>query len=161
MAVEKNVVRKDTRWMFCGNVVVVDEVTTEHVIYRKHDVFGLIEVATLRKFLDCARDPSTAEHERLMEGLAFTTHDLPSDSETGKLLKLLRDAAIWQLERAPPSLPVYVAPVIPPKAVPIEAEPVAKAMPAVEVEEGPCDIALPAYAPLVEDEPPSRKRRFA
>ena len=44
MAVEKNAVRKDTRWMFCANVVVVDEVTSEHVIYRKHDTFGLPEL---------------------------------------------------------------------------------------------------------------------
>ncbi|MBY0258551.1 hypothetical protein [Methylobacterium sp.] len=160
MAVEKNAVRKDTRWMFCANVVVVDEVTSEHVIYRKHDTFGLPEVTTLRKFLDCARDPATAEHERLMDGLLNASHDLPSDSETGKLLKLLRDAAIWHLERACPSLPVYVAPVIPPKAAPIEAEIVAKAMPAVEVEE--CSTAMPlAYERLVEDEPPARKRRFA
>lgn len=166
MAIEKNAVRKGTRWMFCASEITVDEVTAEHVIYRKRAYghsFGAPEVAILAKFLDCARDPNTAEHERLLDGLLQAQHGQPADSPMGKLLVLLRDAAVYQLDRTPPFTTPYVPYVAPPIPAVVEVEPVSKAMPAVEAEDERYAVELPRCEPLpeVENERPSRKIRTA
>jgi hypothetical protein len=151
MAIEKNAIREGSRWMLHGSVVEVLEVTSRSVIYSPENAFTKVE--TLEAFATHASDPATAEHDHLLrvfgswhEGMAAPK---PQD---------LHQAISYLLTRLGPPAPANIVPAAP---TPKPAS-VAIAMPAVEVEEGPCDVALPAYEPLVvEDEPPARKRRFA
>jgi len=154
MAVEQSAVREGTRWDLRGRVVVVDEVTAKSVVFVEQFCLHS-EVMKLDRFLEQAADPLRAEHSRLMDGLMHAMHDLPSDSSTGKTLKVLRDVAVYLLERIPPTVPAYVEPVVapspPPKPMP---EPVVQCeAEAQQVED--YAIAMPDYDP-----PSVKKRRF-
>jgi hypothetical protein len=163
MTVEKSAVREGTRWDFCGQVVVVDEVTPRSIIHREEHGFGDAKVTSIEQFLSRASDPGVAMHARLLDGLRHASHDLPTKGPTGQLLELLRDAVFYQLERMPPGIPVYRAPEpVNPKAKPAPAIVEVEAVSAKPDE--PCDyaVAIPAMEPLPEDEPRfGKKRRFS
>lgn len=129
MAVDKNAVREGTRWSLregaTDRTVVVEEVTGRSVIFTEAHCFKT-EVMKLEGFLARASDPLKAEHARLMEGLVCCAHGQPVDSPTAKLLMTLRDAAVYLLERMPPTVPPYVEPAPPtPKVEPLPASAVA------------------------------------
>lgn len=170
MAVDKNAVREGTRWDLLGRLVVVEEVTSRSVIFREDDSFAP-EAMKLKDFLERARDPLRAEHGRLITGLrrARRPHEM---DPTSKLLCLLRDAAIYQLERTYPACAPYAEPVLPEPTVepaphfasaPEPHWPDEPDEPSVAVEDGmtvsDCAVAMPALDPLPEDEPRGLKRR--
>lgn len=166
MAVEKSAVREGTRWDLCGRIVLVAEVTDKSVIYSDEHGFK-DEVMKLDGFLARASDPQRAEHSRLIHGLSFTSTGLPGDDPTGKLLALVRDAAVYLLERMPPTCPRYVEPAPPaPKAEPLPASTIAALSEAYAVPGDICVVAEPEpledYAiAMPVDEPPSVKKRRA
>lgn len=156
MALDKNAVREGTRWDLCGRLVQVDEVTGKSVIFS--DVHGhKSEVMKLEGFLARASDPVRAEHSRLLNGLRYANQEGPTTTPLGGILALLRDAAIYQLERTYPGATPYVEPVAPapaPKPIieDVAPEPLTEADYAVAV-------PMPEVASPIEDEPRELKPR--
>lgn len=150
MAIEKNAVREGTRWMLHGGVVEVLEVTPRSVIYASADAFA--KVMEFDVFVGLASDPATAEHDHLLKVFGSWSEGMPAPKPRD-----LHQAISYLLTRFGPPAPANIVPAPPaPKPSLVEDEPVAKGMPAFEVED--YAVTDARCEPLHEDKPADRKR---
>ncbi|MGA4550580.1 hypothetical protein [Methylorubrum aminovorans] len=154
MAIEKNAVRKGTRWTYLRREVEVLEVSAEFVVFC--ELHSLAEVAPLPKFLAGAHDPSAFEHDHLLDVFGSWMPGMqPVEPEK------LSQAISYILTRLGPPAPTNLTPAAPaPEPAPVVVEPLVEVPPpTVEPEERLEDYAV-VLPSVPEDVAPCRPASF-